>query len=506
LANKDQHIDHFLNTKLQDYQSMPDGDAWDKIQAHVHHLGHPVDQVLYTHLSELSENPDESAMHPILASASDKQEQVDQALHTHLSMLESLPDKSFYEAAISSVQSGKRKKRRFALLLLILLGGILSLTYTLIKNPGKETVSVNHENSGSMNEPGNNEPKQSSQKDQVPGSTQNQEDVSEGKDKINPETAIQFPPSRSGSGEQSRRSTKDQRSRLAQNKQALRKDLLSAWHTEILDHEDEDVQLDLHMYHLFPAIYETDLELAHKKDRPPLLPKKRLSPFSLHIQMGLASERTINSRLKTGNIHRDALDNYQQANGPGRNGDVFSIQAGYRFGRFMIKTGCQYSMTSSSSTFTYVYTDIPVYYRDTLKGYFKRPANQSPHIDEKIKNSTSTIAVPVQVYARIFERRKFSVWAGLGSDLILQRTVKGSLFSFDEEMLKSFRTTTKTKISPHISFYGQYHLSPGIAFTGNIQLSRLSSKMVFDHAEYVRTEILPSLRFGILFTPIIPVK
>ncbi len=515
MANKHEHIDDFLNQKFEGFESLPDDAAWNAIANDIEHLSHPIDHSLNQHLSELSAVPPNNVKPGILGFAAIGTHPIDIALHERLSVFESIPDKYVYNDAIQSVQNQKQKKRRFVLwFTLAMVLGVAGLGTALLNQ------SSNTQNTGqakSLTGLDGQTSKEPITNDAVSKeSTATDDNLADHLTQQDPGQAEKASPSSKGNHQFG---TMDYKT---PGKSNLLSNDFKTNHTETIQAIEEDESsniargsspdfsgsMKIILFKPFKYQYEEYIyENIRDKKSYPGLPKKRLSPFSINVQFGYANESATRSKIKTDNAHKDALTNYRKANGNSKNGDIISVNFGYRLnGNFIFKTGFQYSSTIENSSIDYTYTELPIYHQGVLKGYFTRPASQSPHIDEKVKNKTTSYSVPVQLYARIFEFKKLSVWTGIGSELILKRTSSGRLFSFEDEEMKDFKSTTKNTFSPNISFLFQYNLRPGIAITGNLQTSYLGSKMNFDNTEFVKREILPSLRLGILYTPIIPAK
>ena len=506
MANKTEHIDDFLNQKFEDFNALPDTAAWHVIAENLSHLSHPIDQNIHQHLSELSDEPDTHVQAGILALAATRQHPIDLALQEKLSVLESIPDKLVYQEAIASVNAERTKKRRLVLwfLLALILG--LSVLFVGLISP---------ENSSSIGQKENKPDKQ----EQTTKLNSHTAPLSDGFEKTEKRMTVVEDQKQSkqkhnpsGSPFKTRETsevveTLDFSSGLSDASDVKHMTDYDMEKTGDRSFYDHSVQIKL--YKLFKHQYLSyDFSKITHKTAHPLLPKKKLSPFSINIQLGYNNESMSGTQLNTENVHKDALSNFNKANGKSRNGDIVSIHLGYRFGqRFVVKTGFQYSYTVTNSHLNYTYNELPVYNaQGVLKGYFIRPGSQSTHVDENIKNKTTSFSVPVQLYMKVFEHKKLSIWTGLGSDLVLKRTSSGRLFSFDTEEMKDFKSTSKNIISPNVSMLLQYHLSPGIALTANLQGSYLSSRMVFEQITFKKQEIMPSLRLGLLITPIIPAK
>ncbi len=507
MANKNSHIDDFLTQKLETFEAMPDAAAWESITAHLEHLSHPVDQSLNRHLADLSEIPEAGLKPIILSQASMGSHPIDLALHEKLSVLETIPDRHVYEAAVHAAQQGQRTKKRFALWFsLFLTAGLSMLFYRFSGNdrhitnqtihagpelPAKNNVSKG----GSTSSKSNDQLHANGYSNQVENSSLKAVTTKRNEQK----------PIKNVSGQLldhlRRNRAYSPETFGQQNNYDLQISSEAGSEGGMSPEESKLVYLNLNK---IPANYQ-DMQL--RKVIHPKMPRKRLSRLSVNLQAGMTNERVAGRQLRPDKVHKDAPTILGKNYGHSSSGDIFSVNFGYRINRrFTLKIGFQHSSTVEKSTINYVFTDAPVYDQTKggiLAGYITRPA---VYVNEKVSTTTSTYAIPVQVYARIFEIRKLSLWTGLGGDFVLSRNIKGRFFSFDDGAVKAYRSYTKNKLSPHLSMLCIYHVDPFIALTGNMQLSYLDDQLQLDKMTFVKQQLMPSLRLGILFTPVILVK
>ena len=501
MANKTHHIDDFLNLKLEKFEAQPDDAAWIYIAEALSHLAHPADYTINKHLSGIEGTPDPGKKDIILDDVAIYFHPIDTALHERLSVLESVPERDTFKAALDGYYRQKHKQGRLGkwvisgILFLSVIGMLVWQTGVNISGTGKNKTS------GSRHS-------EIIQEDVYSGRKQPGENLSgvnnphRGESWTQANKAVQpHHPSSGFSGNHITPGTyKDKMEPTTVGD-------LGQYFQYLADEGQTEHDYDYHCPHMglvyFRHVYDDESLAQATKKRHPYLPRKRLSPFSFQVQVGYVYEQTVATSQKKDNIHKDALFTYRQATGHSRRGDIFSLHAGYRLNRnLIVKAGLQYSSSSTTSKISYVFREIPITDpQGVIQGYWQVPPRE---FSQEIKNISRSYAMPLQAYVKVLEIPKISLWSVAGIDLLI-REQQGSLFSFDEAEITRY-TSYRGNISPHIGLMTEYVLRPGLSLTGNLQCSFMEESLKFERARFVRQQLIPSLRFGILYSPIIEIK
>lgn len=485
MEDKKSHIDSFLEEKLRAFEASPDEQAWQAIVGNIAHLQHPIDLSVNNHLSGLSD--DSKSADPSVLNNALEAHPIDLSLREKLDMLEAFPDHTAMGAILAEGNVQKRKRRIAAwylgsLFLAIGLGLMISGQYWL---KDRNTYSTKAPGANTRQEPVNSTRANGSHKKAQMG-TGNNQFLSEDNNRTYASKSI-----------------------INGGVFKLRKVGDVLYHTAEYQSPIDEASLEMiRPYPDFGMRHDPGLELVTPlKNTMRIVPAKKLSPFSLHLQAGYLNQTSLSDRQEANNIHKDAEGNFEKASGHAMNGSLYSLQAAWAFRRFSLRCGLQYSTSTVTSQFDYVYNQLPLYdSMGNLVDYIVRPYAQSPHIHEQVKTSSTGVSVPVQLYMQLGHIGRIGLWGGIGSDLVLSRKVSGRLFSYDDEGMKDYTASKRFGLSPHLSLMGQYRVKAGLALTINMQYAYSTEHISFENAKFTRQQFIPSLRLGLLFTPIVRIK
>lgn len=485
MEDKRSHIDTFLEAKLGAFEASPNEQAWEAIAGNIAHLQHPIDLSLNNNLSDLNDHSEDDDLR-VLDNAL-KTHPIDIGLREKLEALEASPDHTAMRTILAEGNGSKRKRR----IAVWWLGGLFLIAGLGLMTLGRDWFQD-----------------QSHQITDIPAVVHSEQSSAAPRD-LHGETQGQGPETGNPDKRKFDRIYTTKPNTVSQSTLLPGIDGISSdgGSGEVLTIDEASLDF-IRPYPDFSKQYAADLELiAPMESSMRIVPTRRLSPFSLHLQVGYINQTSVGDKQQTSNIHKDAAGNFEKASGHTRNGSIFSLQASWAFKRFSVRCGLQYSSSSVTSHFDYVYNQLPLYdSMGNLVDYIIRPYAQSPHISEQVKTSSTSVSVPVQLYMQVGHIGRIGLWAGIGSDLVLSRKVTGRLFSYDDERMKDYRATSRLALSPHLSLMGQYRIKPGLALTANMQYAYATEHTSFEHAKFTRQQFIPSLRLGLLFTPIIRIK
>jgi hypothetical protein len=469
LENKYSHIDDFFEKQLSQLEGSADKKAMEAIFKHVDHTEHPIDFALNKGLSDFAEEPGTLSVSDSLGSDLPI---IDLALYRQLKAYEATPDKAFNFEPV-------RKKRRFVWMFFFLVSAVAIGTFTWMNQNTDLTTKDISDNTTSQNQI-NKKPYTRFDGDEKP-----QLNIS---DKVRTKNRNKW---------SANAKLPDEINLIKEIEETnLMEDYASEKHLSLQDLVPFKSQLNI------DAILKVPLKTR------PYGPVYKALPFSFIIQTGAISEIGQSNRLLSDNQHKDAEKLFTESSGSYRAGKNYSFSIDYNFSkRLKIQTGVVYSASSNISALDYYYTDLPVY--DTtgaLRGYLKRPASSSNHTEAKVKNNSNSIAIPISVQYNIIQLRKLGVWLGAGLQLAMQRQVKGQYFDFKTEQMLSSNQTFARGILPQMSIGFRYPLTDRWQLTSQFQMARQALTFHIQESSFRRVEFLPSLNFGLVFTPYIRIK
>lgn len=492
MEDRTHDIDYFLAEKFDEFNHSPDSSAWEAISRHLEHTEHPIDFSLDSNLGKLDVSVSEKTSNSILTNPDINAHPIDLALNEKLSLLESFPDKPLDFAKIED----KKRKRRVLPFFLI---GLLSIATGIVIYQFKGNhVKTNDSNSESVLE---------REKSDISISSENKSDgiyelEKELKESIVDKSFSEKNNPQNSNGVQRNIDLTDPEVDLTKDNPGKYDEYKSDNFVRVKD----DMTLSAERFSLLSTLkrFEMDIEKPEFEKTDWKRPTFYISsPFEFSIQTGMVSEVNIKNKILTENIHKDALGLYGQSNGKSKTGRLFSIHMSYSLkGRWIFSTGIQYSNSSNRQNLNYYHTEIPVYDSlGNLKGYFKRPAGQSPHIDQIVNSTSSSVSIPLQLNARILSLRNFSLWTGLGTRYELSNRFSTDMYNFETEQIENHKETGKKGFVPNFSMLMRYPLSANISMSLNMNIGYRTVLSDFHNVKFIRNEYLPSFGLALIYTP-----
>ena len=485
MENKSKHIDDFLDTKLGNFSAMPYSEIWHVIKNNIQQLNHPIDAGLNIVLSNLEESPNTYFSKNFIAELPQKINVIDFALHQSLSQLEPLPNEKIWNN-ISKEITPKRKRRFIAWLWFLPLFAFILIGYNAFNYILKQEISTKNISTLFLNK---------KQKKETTNSTL----LSNQNYEILPYPALK----------KTKKKLIPNGKNHTPNSELYNTEIRPLNPLFLLSEVDATLLIPLN-YRIFT--FEKNIKdtleyfKIEKLNKTKLLPKK-LSPFSFSIMGGYLNSSTINYQIKTENVHKDALTLFENTTGKSSNGKQYSLLAGYRYKRFIdFRIGLNYMQLNAANNVQYIYNQVPLYNaKGEIFAYGTRPNNSSPQVNQKAVNKTKNLSIPIQVSTMLMQTNKISVWGGFGAEFILQKNNNVQLFSFDNgqmETLSSNQLKTQ-KIIPNAQILFNYQYKPQWHFLFQIQTAYQSKNYYIDQIHYQKTELLPALKFGLQFNPLI---
>ncbi|MES2618519.1 MAG: hypothetical protein V4613_11615 [Bacteroidota bacterium] len=477
------HIDEFLSDKLAMFEEMPDDSAmaglFDKLPAA---FEHPIDNALYRHLSKAEFSPELyvplAAQHPI-----------DTGLSNALLQLDVQPQDS-WQAIAGLLPEQKKKNRKVIYWIIALLIAVVSAaTYSSIQSKKSNGAMINA----------------------VAQSYQNL--MPETPSIYNQNTASQKATNELTFANQ----TKQMSTGIARLRRFLksmndpnRKRLLFESIDNITGASvlEESPYLTIHpITKLFNRTIPDEISLIPVKSDSYF--KKRLSPFSITLSAGAINDHTINDKISSDKVHRDAASLFSNATGKNNKGFILNLQFGYRIlPRVTFKVGVNLVQTKVSPSINYTYTDIPIYDSATgaILGYYKRSVSNSTQLNETTPVTNTTINSPVQIGYQLFETNRFAVWVEGGTNINLKAKLNSDLFNFKNEKMAQAQKTKAMTFSPNMAFSIRYRYLPNLQLMAQLQLNYQQKKYYIDSYHFTKTELSPMINFGIIYHPLIRKK
>lgn len=469
MENKHSHIDDFFEKQLSQLEGSADNKAMEAIFKHLDHTEHPIDFALNKGLSDFALKPSTLSVSDSLGSDFPI---IDLALYRQLKAYEATPDKAFNFEPV-------HKKRRFIWLFFFFVSAVTAGLLTWLNQNTNQTTKDVSDKTTTQN--------------QINKKSSNGFD---GDEKLKLYTSDKV-------------ITKNRNNWSAYSKLPDENNKIKEIEENNLL-EDYTSEKHLSLHNLVPFKSQLNIDAIVKvplKPRP-YGPTYKALPFSIIVQTGAISEIGQSNRSLSDNQHKDAEKLFSESSGSYRAGKNYSFSIDYSFSkRLKMQTGVVYSTSSNISELDYYYTDLPVY--DTtgaLRGYLKRPASSSNHTEVKVKNNSQSVAIPISVQYNIIQLRKLGVWLGAGLQVAIQRQVKGQYFDFKTEQMLSNNQTFAKGILPQMSLGFRYPLTDKWQLTSQFQMARQALTFHIQESSFRRVEFLPSLNFGLVFTPYIRIK
>lgn len=469
MESKDSHIDQFFEKQLAQIEAQPDQKAKEAIFKYLEHTEHPIDFALEKTLSDYNEAPTSLS---VLENLGSDLPVIDLALHRHLKTYEEAPDKVF------SLEPKKKKRRALWLILIILFVSVVSYSVLLNKSTSsaKQKVLVKHDNQNQFN-------KQETNNTEKPRALEN----------IN---------SQIESSNNKVRHTLNRKTSGISNK-AAELESKEEFETDGLGNFLEAKRMAPYVISL--PIDEIALVALKQKSNSLLY---KTAPFSFLFQAGVNREVGQSSALLSNNQHKDAQALFSESTGKYRAGKSYSLIFDYHFSKKInIGVGVIYSNSSNVSSVDYFYTDVPVYdTTGTLRGYLKRPGSKSNHTEAEVKNESRSLFIPINLQYQILQFRKLGIWIGAGTQFALQRQITGQFFDFKKEQMVENSEKFSRGLLPQMQIGFRYPLTDKWQLSTKFQIARQTLTFNIQDAIFKRVEILPTLNFGLVYTPHIRIK
>lgn len=491
MENKYSNIDHFLHSKLKDFEQTPDAKSYEGVFNHLEHLKASPDFFLNASLSELNVEPDAGAMKHIIERV-DHASSIDQLLAQKLEHLHVEPEIAAGINVLKAVEKPIRFRRYFAFAFLLI--GLSSTVLFFNTHVDKQSNQTKHPIPNNKVETETVElNKNYKQNDLNPNQVQNDLNENYSKQKSTPNSLNEVSFSSNGNIQDGDQPVFTGRST------PLLEELIES-------HDDIQRYYNLKKAELFEHQYPT---FASQINRfYPCKKRVELSPFSFVINIGWMNNNNSKNEIEGNTHHKDEQTMYNQS--MGNNNMGLNIQFGmdyHLYRKANVRIGLQASRIWSSNSINYIHTDVPVYdSTGALKGYLIRPVNASPQINEKVHHQQTQINVPVSMTYQFIKTSKMSLSIGLLAQIGLMNQMKGRFYNFDKESMESMRQGFQSKFQSGMLLQLSSPLSKQLALDFQFQIIRSREKYNIHELNYQRLNIIPKLQFGIRYTPYLIIK
>lgn len=481
MENKPPYIDDFLSTKLGNLSALPHNDTWAILHKSIMHLKHPIDASLNTIFKDLEAAPNTQFSKNFISELPQNIHAIDFSLFQKLEKIEALPYPQTWQNIQNEITS-KRKKRYFIWLWFLPLIALLCFCLPFFNsNKIEKQQLVKNEN--------NIQNKLSKVEELKAG---NNQFITENRKYIL-EKNVQYTP----------------KLKTTNNK-------TYSTITNYSNSNDDGANFDNYtMYPIninyillpYPKFNLDTLEyIKTNKMAKNNYPQKKLSPFSFSIMGGYTNAQTISSKIKTDNVHKDALSLFESTTGKNNNGQQYSLMAGYRFKRYIdFKIGLNYMQINASNIVQYIYNQVPLYNaKGEIFAYGTRPNNISPQVNQKAVNKAIAINIPIQVFTMISELNKLSIWGGVGAEFNIDSRNKVELFSFENGRMETLSSQQYqwNKTIPSAQLLLNYQYKPQWHLLFQLQTTYQTNNYFIDNIHYRKNSIIPSFKIGIQFNPL----
>lgn len=506
------HIDDFFLNRLQDVEA--DADIASRLN--IFHSLHPTDLALHDLLNSAEIDIDNSIKTGIFTALQNTAHPIDSALHDNLRNLQSEP----VQAVPLPIQSDKKKRRIAFWWAIPLVLSILAVGYFI----QKDLLSLVENNPNNSNS----------------NTTQNSENIEENTSKLNSEitskSSSELNSNKNLSSNENIENNSFQSENLKNNSSInkypkkdnstsnnLFNQIQKNSNSKLNDpnskldnykgntsYNDEEIIQYLRFSKLYPFKIPLEFEATIGKISPPIkYPEKGfISPFGIGFGIGYQQESILSTKTKTENLHKDFVNNFKNSSNKKRSGIHMFFIADYQIGnRIKVRTGANYSSTSVTTRFDYVYDNVPLYNPDgSIKGYFTRPQQGSPQVHQDITTSSSSFSIPVQVLYKLFSSEKLSIWTGGGMQLNTMHKKYSKVFSFGEEGLIDIHKSGLSKLQGNYSIQMHYKLKAAWSLQFIAQSNYQNEYVEFEGVRMYGNSIIPSFNIGLVYNPILRKK
>lgn len=506
------HIDDFFLNRLQNVEA--DADIASRLS--IFHSLHPTDLALHDLLNSAEPDIDKSLKVGIFSAVLNAPHPIDSALHDNLRNLQSEP----IQTVPLPIQSDKKRRRiafwwTIPLVLSILAAGyfIQNDSVSLVENNPNNSNTNTAQNSETIE---NNTSKSNSEitskssselnSDMSLSSNENIENNSFQSEENNSNTTVNKYPQK---GNSTSNNLSNQLQKNSNSELIYPKTKLDNYRANSNYNYEEIIQY-LSFSKLFPFNIPFEFESPIGKISPPIkYPEKGfISPFGIGFGIGYQQESSLSTNTKTENLHKDFVNNFKNSSNKNRSGIHLFFITDYQIGESIkVRTGANYSNSSVTTRFDYVYDNVPLYNPDgSIKGYFTRPQQGSPQVHQDITTSSNSFSIPVQVLYKLFSGEKLSIWTGGGMQLNTMHKKSSKVFSFGEEGLIDIQKSGLSKLQGNFSIQMHYKLKAAWSLQFIAQSNYQNEYVEFEGVRMYGNSIIPSFNIGLVYNPILRKK
>ncbi|MCC6818654.1 MAG: hypothetical protein IT245_07175, partial [Bacteroidia bacterium] len=234
-------------------------------------------------------------------------------------------------------------------------------------------------------------------------------------------------------------------------------------------------------------------------------PMIRTLPFKIGIWSSYYQENRNKSELVDVQTHKDFEKISNESNAKTQSGKAIQISLDYTINRrFSINANIEHGSASGTSTINYIYTDIPVYdSTGKISGYINRPVSQSPNINQTIISKSSSTNLPIQINFTIFQIKRWTLIAGLGSNIQISKHTNFSIFDFKKGQLEEVEERFKYQLSSMANLQFRYSINNKISLGLNYRINPQNLQFHPQGKEFRGILMRNTLQFGLIYTPII---
>ncbi len=482
MENKQHHIDQFIHSKLHDIEANPVASAFDALMKHCEHTQHPIDHAIDQHLSSF-ETPvaNDIPIERLTASANN----IDLSLHRQLHNLDVAKEGTNSIDTYTNKQPSKVKS--FVLFGLFLIAGMLVTLVVKKLNKDEKLPSLVIQQT-IENIKGSS--KQTSRKE-----TALLPEINDIKVQNNNTRKHYIRGSNSWMFDEAYNYNKEEK-----QSEIFPQDDIKISNEVIEENFTRNLALKGITSNRFKIHANIDAGIINSKFNAKYLKL----PLTFELQLGILDEVNSGSKITSKNAHKDANQLFNASYGNQNKGLSIAFKVGYAFGeKFRFSSGVRYSYTKSSNPIDYYYTDVPV--TDSLgniKGYWYRPRTDQVRYNQNIEHSSSILSIPSSIQYQFWSNTKMCLFTGLGLQIDLRRTTKGSFLDFKNENMLSVTNTSKN-LQPNILFGAYYKLNTTLSISSVFNLGYQQHNMSITNLAYLRKEFVPSVQFGIIYNPVI---